>query len=211
MSDIDEILQAVPLDDVANELGVDRATAEQAARTAIPTLLAGLQANAADPAGAASLAGALGSHDNSLGASASLADIDESDGQAIVSNIFGSHKDAVVSTLAESPATGSLGGGALKKLLPILAPIVLSWLAKKYGGGQGGSLPGILESVLGGASGASGSATGSGGGLGDILGGLLGGVAEQQASPRNAGATSDSGGLGGLGSILGDLLGGGKR
>lgn len=224
MSDIDEILKAVPLDEVASDLGVDRATAEQATRAAIPTLLAGLQANAADPDGAASLASALGSHDNGLASSASLADIDTDDGQKIVNNIFGSNKDAVVSTLADAPAAGALGGGALKqllpKLLPILAPIVLSWLAKKYSGGQGGGLMAILQSILGGASGQSGGttggATGSGGGIGDILGDLLGGGG---ADAKSTSTTADqpgakepeSGGLGGLGSILGDLLGGGKR
>ena len=42
--------------------GVDEATAEQATRQAIPALLGGMQANAEDPAGAMSLAGALGDH-----------------------------------------------------------------------------------------------------------------------------------------------------
>jgi hypothetical protein len=43
-------------------------------------------------------------------------------------------------------------GALVKKLLPILAPIVMSWLSKKLAGGQGGT-----------------------GRLGDLLGGLLGG------------------------------------
>lgn len=227
MSDVEQILAAVPLDDVAQALGVDRATAEQATRAAIPTLLAGMQANASDDAGAASLAAALGQHDDALAQGASLDQIDTADGEAIVSNIFGPNKDAVISTLSSAPAAGPLGEGTLgkllPKLLPILAPIVLSWLAKRVGGGQapgsgdaqpsgGGGLADILGSILG----SGGSSTGSsgGGGLGDILGSILGGAA---GAPSGAGTPSSGsaagGGQGGgdLGSILGDLLGGGKR
>ena len=53
MSEIDEILNQVPMDQVAAALGVDQSEAEEATRTAIPALLGGMQANAADPAGAA--------------------------------------------------------------------------------------------------------------------------------------------------------------
>lgn len=210
MSDVDEIVAAVPIQDVASRLGVDAATAEQATRTLIPTLLAGLEANAADPAGAASLESALQQHDGGLvQGGANLDDIDTDDGERIVANIFGQQKDAVVSTLADAPGAASLGGsnGLLPKLLPILAPIVLSWLAKKYSsgsGGGGGGIGDILGSVLGGAAGgasAGGTAAGggAGGGLGDVLGSILGG----------GGGSGSSGG--GIADILGGLLGGGKR
>lgn len=45
MSAIDEILTEIPMDQLAAQLGVDQATAEQAARQAIPALLGGMQAN----------------------------------------------------------------------------------------------------------------------------------------------------------------------
>ncbi|HEV2930806.1 MAG TPA: DUF937 domain-containing protein, partial [Propionibacteriaceae bacterium] len=66
MSATDEILAEIPIRDLAAQLGVDEATAEAATRQAIPALLGGMQANAADPAGAASLAGALGDHPSDL-------------------------------------------------------------------------------------------------------------------------------------------------
>ena len=66
MSAVDEILTDIPMDQLASLLGVDEATAEQATRQAIPALLGGMQANAEDPAGAASLAGALGDHPSDL-------------------------------------------------------------------------------------------------------------------------------------------------
>src|SRR6478609_8171151 len=205
MASYDEILSQVPLQELADQWGVDESEVEQAAHTALPALLGGLQANA-----------------------------DERDGQKIVGNIFGGNTDQVVSQLGGvgSGVGGSGPAGSLvQKLLPILAPIVMSWLANKIGqsgglgsilggdpgggggsdsaagsasvpesgplfpGGQGASsgqvqspvggagaegggsnpLEDILGQVLGGASGGSG-ASGSGGGAGDILGGILGGL-----------------------------------
>ena len=73
-------------------------------------------------------------------------------------------------------ATGGGGGTDLiGKLLPILAPIALSYLAGRVGGGGGktsAASAGGLGDILGGLLGGGG---GGGGGLGDILGGLLGG------------------------------------
>ena len=62
MASYDEILGQVPLQQLAGQLGVDESEVEQAARTALPALLGGLQANAQDPAGAQSLASALSDH-----------------------------------------------------------------------------------------------------------------------------------------------------
>ncbi|TDE88857.1 DUF937 domain-containing protein [Occultella glacieicola] len=224
MSTTEEILDAVPMDQVAARLGVDRATAERATRAALPTLLAGMNANAADPAGARSLAGAISHHDPGLvEGGVDLDQVDTDDGAKIVRNVFGQNTDAVVNTLAKadsgSDGAGSAGAGGLgdllPKLLPILAPIVLSFLAKKFGqgggaageagsGGLGDLLGGLLGGAAGGAAGsggAAGGAAGSGGDLGDILGGWLGG--------SGGGSGAESGG--GLGDLLGGLLGGGKR
>jgi len=54
------------IDQLARQLGVDKKVAEQAARQALPALLGGMQANAQDPGGAASLAKAVDEHDSSL-------------------------------------------------------------------------------------------------------------------------------------------------
>ena len=74
----------------------------------------------------------------------SLDDVDEQDGRAIVGNIFGGNTDQVVSQLG---GLGGTSGSLVQKLLPLLAPIVMSWLANKMG--QGG-----LGGMLGGGSGA---------------------------------------------------------
>ena len=229
MSEIDEILSQVPMDQVAAALGVDQSEAEAATRTAIPALLGGMQANAADPAGAASLMSAVEQHDPSVLGSG-LDQIDTQDGERIVQNVFGGQTPDVMARLGG--ATPGPGSSLIQKLLPIIAPIVMAYLAKKLQGvggatsaaatddpmgGLGGMLGGaggtgglgdVLGSVLGG--GTSGGAAGSqGGGIGDILGQVLGGAGGAQTQP---GTPSGQGGLGDLlGGVLGGLLGGGKR
>ncbi|ODU00640.1 MAG: hypothetical protein ABS81_23090 [Pseudonocardia sp. SCN 72-86] len=183
MSPVDEILSQIPLSDLAAQLGTDEATAEQATRQALPALLGGIQANTDDPGGAASFAKAVDQHSSSLlDGGVNLNDVDTNDGEKIVGHVFGSNQDQVINQLSLGGAGGS---GLIGKLLPLLAPIVMSYLAKKMGGGA-----------------AVGGAAAGGGGLGDLLGGLLGG----------GGGQAGGGALGGgLGDLLGGLLGGGRK
>ncbi|MEZ0294783.1 MAG: DUF937 domain-containing protein [Solirubrobacteraceae bacterium] len=177
MASIDEVLAAIPMDRLAAQLGVDPATAEQASRQALPALLGGMEANAQDPAGAASLGKAIGSHDAGLvEGGVDLDQVDTDDGDKIVGNVFGGQRDQVVNQLGNQ---GGGDSGLIAKLLPLLAPIVMSYLAKQMssrstqggGTGGGGGLTDILGSVLGGGGG-----KGAGGlDLGSVLGGLLGG------------------------------------
>jgi len=200
MASLDELLSQIPLDRVAERLGVDRQTAETAVRAALPTLVGGLGANARDPEGAASLMSALDEHSGSgvLDGGVNVDEVDAADGSKIVSNVFGEKKEQVISTLGA--VNGSGGNDLIAKLLPILAPIVLSYLAKQITGNgattagdarPSGGIGDILGGLLEGAAGRSGA---GGGGIGDVLGSVLGG---------NSG--------GGLGGVLGGLLGGGKR
>lgn len=194
MGAIDEILSSIDSAQLAAALGTDEETARSAAAAAIPTLINSLQANAGSPEGASSLLTALGQHaDGVYGDSIDLNAVDTEDGRKIVAH-----------ALAEDPqrlqALGGLGGGLLAKLLPLLAPIVMSYLAKKLGmggarpsGGSGDILGDLLGGVLGG-----GAAGGAGGGLGDLLGQILGGGAQS------------GGGSGGFGDVLGQILGGGQ-
>jgi hypothetical protein len=199
VSAIDDIVAQLPMASLAGQVGSDQQTTEAAVRQVLPALLGGLQANAQDPAGAASLAGALGQHSPDLvEGGVDLAQVDPEDGSKIVSNIFGGQSEQVAQTLG-----GSLGGqtGLVQKLLPLLAPIVLSYLTKRLGGGdQAAQQGGGLADVLGGLLGGQGQPAG-GGALGGLLGGLLGGGG--QAGPSSA--------QGGLGDLLGGLLGGGRR
>lgn len=189
MSASDDILGSLPLDQIAHEVGASPEEVEQAASAAIPALLGGLQANAEHDAGATSILGALAQHDGGLlDGGVDLGRVDRADGAQIASHIFGSNEEQVYSALGGSSAAGAAGSALVKKLIPILAPIVLSYLAKQVLGGRApggsagsagstpaeGGLGGLLKDVLGSATGAAGS-SGGGGVLGEVLGGLLGG------------------------------------
>lgn len=198
MAAVDDILQNLPIDQLAQQVGADPQEVEQAAHAALPALLGGLQANA-QGGGASSLLEALGQHTDDV----DPGQVDPADGQQIASHIFGSNEEQVYSALGGSGASS----GLIKKLIPILAPIVLSYLANKVlkGGGPGGGTatqqtapadssaqggPGSLESMLQ-----------------DVLGGALGGgAATQQTTPAPRQSTG-----GGILDVLGGLLGGGRR
>ncbi|HKE73637.1 MAG TPA: DUF937 domain-containing protein [Acidimicrobiales bacterium] len=112
-----------------------------------------MSGHAQDPQGAASLEAAVAGHDPGLiEGGVDLGRVDTADGAKIVHNVLGDNEDQVVKTLGG----GGLDAGILQKALPMLAPLVMAFLARSFtGGGQGGG--------------------GGGGGLGDVLGGLLGG------------------------------------
>ncbi len=213
MSDLEELFSKLPIADIAKQVGASEGDTRDAVSAALPALFKGLQANASDPAGAESLLGALQTKDHGLvSGNIDLGDIDLDDGAAIVGNIFGDKKDNVAAQLGTVGGDG-VGKSLMQKILPILAPIVLAFIAKKLFGGNSGSsnqassggLNDILGNVLGGALGGSSSGGSSGGGLNDILGNVLGGALGGSSS----GGSSGGGDI--LGDLLGGLLGGGKR
>lgn len=181
MADYDELLAQIPINDIARRLGVDDDVAEDAVQKVLPGLVGGLEANAKDPAGAASLEKALAQHSGTPRLR-TVDEVDTADGEKIVGHVFGQNTDQVASRLAGASSKSNVTGDLIQKVLPIVAPIVLAWLASKFLG-QGGSESSGKE---------------SGGGLGDLLGGLLGGGSAGESS-------------GGLGDLLGGMLGGGSR
>ncbi|EON24826.1 MULTISPECIES: DUF937 domain-containing protein [Nocardioides] len=187
MADINELVSTLPIDQIAAKLGEDPDAVRRAVDVALPALLGGLEANTQDPGGEASLAEALGQHDNDVATPpVDVEDVDVAEGQKIAAHIFGANQDQVVNQLG---STG-VSSGLVAKLLPILAPIVLSYLAKQVGGKSG---------ALGGAAG--------GGVLGSILSSILGGASQGAGTPSSAGTSAGSI----LGDLLGGLLGGGRK
>jgi hypothetical protein len=190
MADLSSLLKQIPVADIAEQLGIDESVAEAAVQQIVPGLVAGLAANAEDPKGAASLTKAL-SHDRG-GVKKKVAEIDTEDGKKIVRNVYGDKQDAVATKLAASATKASAAGDVtqdiIKQILPIVAPIVLAWLAEQFLGGKKEEAA-KEESSTGGA-------------IGDLLGGLLGGG----SSSSSSNSTGDL-----IGGILGGLLGGGKK
>ncbi len=213
-SEVETLLQQVPIGDLAAKFGVDESTVEAAVRQALPGLIGGMAVNASASDGADSLARAVQQHEPSA-KKLSLEAIDAEDGKKIVKHVLGDQKDDVAKALGANSGS-SVISDLIPQLLPLLAPLVMQFLAGKLGGSAagttastgsaGGGLGGVLGDLLGGllgggGSGSAGSGSGSSGGdLGDLLGGLLGG---------GSGSSGSSSG-GGLGDLLGGLLGGKK-
>ncbi|HSN35546.1 MAG TPA: DUF937 domain-containing protein [Arthrobacter sp.] len=197
MAELHDILRQIPVDQIAGMLGTDQQTAQAAVEAAVPTLLAGMQNNAQADGGAASLESALSQHQDSLlEGGVDVSQVDTADGEKIVSHVFGGQQDQVASQLAGTSQLGGVSGDLVKKLLPILAPIVMSYLANKVLGGRG-------QTGADAPGGAGGSGQAGGIDLGGILGGILGGA--------GGAAAGGAGGMGGLGDLLGGLLGGGQQ
>ncbi|MDR2929424.1 MAG: DUF937 domain-containing protein [Propionibacteriaceae bacterium] len=196
MSAITDILGQLPLGDLASKLGVSESQAKSASTEVITSLLGGMTANAQDSGGEQSLATALTGHVASGQSFAAdgvkLDDLDTDDGGKIVQHALGA--DTAKTAAAISQKTGT-DQSLLQKLLPMLAPVVLGYIAQQAmpnaaGANQGGAnAASLLGGLLGGGSSAGGNVVGS------LVGGLLGG-----GSANSAG--------GGLGSLLGGLLGG---
>ena len=183
MAGLDDLFAEIPIQDIASKLGADQGEVSNAIKTLVPALVGGIQQNVqAEDIDSSELESAVaqkGASDLLVGG-VTVDQIDEDDGDKIVANIFGgNNSDTVASALA---GTGAGGGDLIKRLLPILAPIVLAFIGKQF----------AQRSAAPAGAGTQAQAAPSGG-LGDLLGGLLGG----------AGA-----GGGGLGNVLGSVLGG---
>ena len=198
MAGLDELYAQIPVQDIAKKIGADEGEVNNAIHTLVPALVGGLAENvhanhidSSDLESAVAQQGASGLLDGGV----SVDQVDAKEGDQYVAKIFGGNdSNAVASALA---GTGAGGGDLIKKLLPILAPIVLAYIGKQLTKGSapaqpqaqaagGGGLGDVLGSILGGAGGGGGNnplgsilgsvlGGGQGGAIGDILGGLLGG------------------------------------
>lgn len=110
-----------------------------------------------------------------------------SQGNDILGQIFGS-KEVSRGVANELSATSGIGASILKKMLPIIASIVMAQVAKQMGsrgGASGGGLGDILGDILGGGGGSAPQPK-STGGIEDILKDILGGGAPTQSAPRSS-------------------------
>lgn len=148
---------------IAKQLGIPDDKAKQAASALAPALSRGLKKNAEKPGGLESLLGALnsGKHEKYVDNPEVVSRPETvEDGNKILGHILGS-KDVSRNVAGAASKQTGLDAGILKKMLPMLAPVVMGALAKQTKGGDG--------SPLGGLSGLTG---GSGGGAASDAGGL---------------------------------------
>ena len=208
MSQLNSLIDSIPVGRIAQQFGIDEAQARAAIESILPSLVGGMQANAQDPRGAASLESALNQHASQVRlaeGSFDPAEIDTADGEKIANHIFGANQGAVTDKLA---AASGADKSLIEKLIPVIAPIAMAWLASKLFGGraQHDTEPAEFDRAseaprVPGSTGQDRVVEPGESGLGDLLGGLLGGGA----------GSSQAGGLGDLLGGLGGLLGGGRR
>jgi hypothetical protein len=114
---------------ISQQLGTDPATTQQAVNAALPALVGGMAGAAQQPQGANALQGLLGSHGGVLGSLGSLIGAGgPADGGGLLGQILGPHQSTVQQGVEQQ--TG-LGSDRTRRLLAILAPIVIGALAKR--------------------------------------------------------------------------------
>ena len=171
---------------IGRQFGLNEQQTKAAFDALAPVVAAGLQRNG-------NAGGGLGNILDSLSKSGTgSTDTLTKHGNDVLGEIFKS-KDVSRGVANQVSAETGIGAAVLKKMLPVIASIVMAQLATQMTSGnssQGGDLGDILGRILGRA--ADGQ---SSGGLGDILGQVLGGAGSGQSGGR-------------LGDILGQVLGG---
>ncbi len=212
--DLIEILQSQLSDDmlgqISQQIGADKEQTAVAANGVFATLVGGLANNASSESGLASLGAALDrDHDGSMlddlmgmvggmmqGGDTAAAAPSALNGAGILGHILGDRQEVAAQQISQS---SGLNVGQIMKLLPILAPIVMSVLGRAKSSG-GLDLGGLANILMGSAQNA------QSGGFGDLIGSVLGGViggGQQQQQPQQQQSGGDL-----FGQILGGIFGG---
>ena len=130
---------------IAQQLGVDPAMAQQAVNAALPAMVGGAASTAQTSSGAGTLQDILGSHGGILGNLGSIISAGGAGG-GLLGSILGRHENTVQDGVAQS---SGLGSDKVRQLLMILAPIVMGALAKRaMDHGTAQTDPGQLGQVL---------------------------------------------------------------
>ena len=171
------------IDAISQNLKIDSKQVSSVITNALPQLLGALQKNASTEGGAASLAQAIGNHAGSAGNILNnLKAADLTDGNKILSHIFGGNLGNVLGGISKSTGVAANSVGSI---LASIAPSLLAILGKQNGNSGAAGIGNLLGSLLGGSQ--------QGSGLGSILGAAM--------KDKDGDGKPDI--LGGLGSLFG--------
>ncbi len=146
---------------IGRQFGLNEEQTRAAVEALGPVVAAGVRRNAQSPEGLQDIMKSIftGGYDASLGdPNAVSLERAKPAGDDILKQIFGD-KDVSRGVAQQLSATSGIGAAILKKLLPIVATLVLGKLAKGFGGSAQAQVP----------------SSDAGGGLGDILKDIFGG------------------------------------
>lgn len=157
---------------LGQNFGLDQTQTQSAIGALLPALAGAVNQNARQSGGMESLLGALakGHHQRYLDEPATLSRAETvADGNGILGHLLGS-KEVSRKVAANASAQTGIGADILKKMLPVVAGMMMAGLSKQAApareqAGAGGGLLGAAASMLGGGS----ATSGSGGGLLDML------------------------------------------
>ncbi len=161
---------------VAQRFGLSEEQAGSAMNQLVPALMGGLQRNTAQAGGMDALLGALngGNHAQYLERPELLdQDATTEDGNSILGHILGS-KDASRAVASQAAEQTGIGTDVLKKMLPVVATMVMGGLSKQNAAvpsaGLGGGAASLISSLLNPGQGETASE-----GVSGLLGRFLGG------------------------------------
>ena len=149
---------------IGNQFGLNAGQTQSALEALLPALAGAVSQNASAPGGLDALLGALqgGQHSRYVDDPATLGDPSTTeDGNNILGHIFGS-KEVSREVASRASAQTGIGADILKKMLPVVATMVMGSLAKRASAGDmfGGGAPATANVGTGAA---------PGGGLLDML------------------------------------------
>ena len=169
--DITNILGALTGNDavgaIAQKYNITSKQASSVITNALPSLLGAMQKNASTQGGAEALIKALGDHAGNAGNIVSnLKVTDLTDGNKILSHIFGGNLSSIINGISKKSGVGS---GIVSSILASIAPSLLALLGKgqQGSGTNAAGLAGMLGTILSATSGSNNNS-----GLGGLLGSL---------------------------------------
>ena len=119
---------------ISQQVGADPATTQNAISAALPMILGGMASTASQPGGADAIHNSLASHGGLLGnLGGLLGGGGLADGGGLLGNILGQHQQPVQQGVSQA---SGLDPDQAKKLIMILAPIVMAVLARKHAEAQ---------------------------------------------------------------------------
>ena len=126
---VKEHLGPQELSQISQQLGTDQSTTQQAVNAALPALVGGVANTAQQPQGTSTIQQLIGSHSDVLGSLGSLLGAGApADGGSILGRILGHNQQEVQQGVQQA---SGLGSDQTRKLLMILAPIVMGALARR--------------------------------------------------------------------------------
>ncbi|HEX7941085.1 MAG TPA: DUF937 domain-containing protein [Gemmatimonadaceae bacterium] len=130
---------------ISQQLGTDPAQTQQAVNAALPAIVGGLASTSQQPGGTSTIQQLLGSHGGILGSLGSIIGGGGAADSGILGQVLGHHQADVNQGVQQA---SGLDSDRTRKLLMILAPIVIGALAKRAMNHGADNDPGKLNDVI---------------------------------------------------------------